>query len=1099
MAARVTKITANTIVCEGLENTKVGNIVLIGEKKIYGEVMAISGAKTVVQAYEDTTGLRAGDEVQDMNGPLSIELGPGLIGGIFGGTGRDLEKEGDFLESGLLICTLDHSKKWPFSASKKTGEKVIEGDVIGTVRETTLINTKIMVPFGISGTLTSIKDGEFTLDEPVAVLKDETGKSVDLKMVQTWPVKTPRPFKDKKAVYSPLLSGQRVFDAIFPVHKGGTAALPGGFGVGKCVTGDTAVTFADGSFSTMEEIYSRERSDTIIDGDDEFIRLRNDVKLLSLNNNAISKSSPAFFYKGKSSKILNIRTRTGRDVGVTPVHKLFKICVDGEIRETAASELRPGDFIASVRKIDVDNPDAFIDAYSLPDTKVLDTDIRAELCEIVKYAVHNRIKLGLSYRELHGLSSGTLLPKLSLVKKIYEKIGRPLPRPKMLGHLMDKGTRMPVKMTSELAEFLGYFVSKGHIRNSSTLVFANPDENLLDRFMCLSSELFGLSAKKEHMQEKTPNVIVTSKVLVDFIKNEKTGKTAKEKRIPASIVKSSNGVLASFITAYYLSGGSSNRHAIELSTTSRNLQLDLSHALSRFGILHSLKKKTVNDTEYYQVFVFELNNMRRFYSILTADAAKTKVILNYITSKKRGYSAIDIVPIAKETLVEVYNKLQDKREILEEGMDMKNYIYLDEKMSVSVFKKFASFLTVADNNQLQAISRPLCDLAEALEYIFCDEIVEVKEESGSFDVYDFSLPDYGKNFIGGAGGLVLHNTVSEHQFAKFSDTDISVYVGCGERGNEMADVLNTFPDIKDPNSGKPIMQKMVLIANTSNMPIIAREASIFTGVTIAEFYRDMGYSVLLTADSTSRWAEALRQLGSELGDMPVEEGYPASLTSSLAVFYSRAGVTSSLGSEDRVGSVTIIGAVSPQGGDFSEPVTQATMRFVDSFWELDTDLAHMRHYPPVNWTHSYSLTVENMRAFYETQVGAGFFSASKTLLDTLHTSDKINEIASIIGRDALPDSQAVILQLSDAIKLYFLQQNAFDPKDAYTPIKRTYVIMQLLSELVNTVTMLIAKGVKYDIIKKDEVWSTLSNLTGDGDLSAVKKALEKTKTSYKQL
>ncbi len=347
------------------------------------------------------------------------------------------------------------------------------------------------------------------------------------------------------------------------------------------------------------------------------------------------------------------------------------------------------------------------------------------------------------------------------------------------------------------------------------------------------------------------------------------------------------------------------------------------------------------------------------------------------------------------------------------------------------------------------------------------------------------------------GGFGVGKTVSEQQFSKFSNTDISIYVGCGERGNEMADVLNSFPSIMDPHSGKSIMNKTVLIANTSNMPIVAREASIFMGVTIAEFYRDMGYSVLLTADSTSRWAEALRQLGSDLGEMPVEEGFPASLFNSLASFYSRAGIVRTLGSDDRTGSITIISAVSPPSGDFSEPVTQTTLRLVDAYWELDKQLSNARHYPPVNWTDSYSLAVENLRPFYEQKIGKQFYVYSKKILDLLRDSDKINEIASIVGRDALPDKQAAILRMADVIKLYLLQQNAFDEEDSYTDIKITYKMMEIVSKLIDKVNALLDTGIRYGDLKANSIWENMSNLRHKSALDVLEKQVSDLNTDKK--
>jgi V/A-type H+-transporting ATPase subunit A len=567
MEAKISGINANTIHAIGLESASIGNIVQLGDLEVYGEIIAVAGANTIIQAYEETTGLKINDSVKDLKKPLTIELGPGVLSNIFDGLGRRLDlTNNNFIERGFPLISLDKKKKWDFKPTKAEGDTVVSGDIIGEVQETDLIKNKIMVPLGIEGKITKIEEGQFTVNQKVAEITMSDGKLATVTMAQVWPIRKKRPIAFKINHYEPLITGQRVFDAFFPLHKGGSAALPGGFGSGK--------------------------------------------------------------------------------------------------------------------------------------------------------------------------------------------------------------------------------------------------------------------------------------------------------------------------------------------------------------------------------------------------------------------------------------------------------------------------------------------------------------------------------------------TLAEQQFAKFSNTDISVYVGCGERGNEMAGVLSTFPSITDPYSNKSIMNKTVLIANTSNMPIIAREASIFTGITIAEFYRDMGYSVLLTADSTSRWAEALRELGSELGEMPVEEGFPASLFASLASFYSRAGMAQVLGSDKRKGSITIVSAISPPGGDFSEPVTQTTMRLVDALWELDTKLSNMRHYPAVNWADSYSLTSSNLSAYYEDKFGKQFSIYSKKLLNLLNSADKIDEIASIVGRDALPDKQAATLRIADIIKLNFLQQNAFDKEDRYTDIKIIYRMMEILAKLIDRVTFLLDSGTKFADFKNNLIWSNLSNLKHAPELDNLEKEVD---------
>lgn len=314
------------------------------------------------------------------------------------------------------------------------------------------------------------------------------------------------------------------------------------------------------------------------------------------------------------------------------------------------------------------------------------------------------------------------------------------------------------------------------------------------------------------------------------------------------------------------------------------------------------------------------------------------------------------------------------------------------------------------------------------------------------------------------GGFGTGKTMTQHQLAKWSDADIIVYIGCGERGNEMTEVLEDFPELIDPKTGKPIMERTVLIANTSNMPVAAREASIYTGITMAEYFRDMGYHVAIMADSTSRWAEALREISGRLEEMPAEEGYPAYLPSRLAQFYERAGYVKSLSGNE--GSVTIIGAVSPAGGDFSEPVTENTKRFVNVFLGLDRELAYSRHYPAINWLNSYSGYMEMLRTYYEMELNEEVEGLRGKMLKLLFEESRLLEIVLLVGEDVLPDDQRLIIEIAKVIKIGFLQQNAFHKEDTYVPLKK-----QL--EMLKTIDLLYERGLQ--AIKKDIPISKVRN------------------------
>lgn len=301
-------------------------------------------------------------------------------------------------------------------------------------------------------------------------------------------------------------------------------------------------------------------------------------------------------------------------------------------------------------------------------------------------------------------------------------------------------------------------------------------------------------------------------------------------------------------------------------------------------------------------------------------------------------------------------------------------------------------------------------------------------------------------------------TVIQHQLAKWAEADIVVYIGCGERGNEMTDVLNEFPALVDPKTGRSLMERTVLIANTSDMPVAAREASIYTGITIAEYFRDMGYSVALMADSTSRWAEALREMSGRLEEMPGEEGYPAYLGSRLAQFYERAGHVIALGKDGRDGALSVIGAVSPQGGDISEPVSQATLRIVKVFWGLDSNLAYQRHFPAINWLTSYSLYLDSMEKWFNEEVEPGWMNARQEMMSLLQDESKLNEIVQMVGMDALSPADRLKMEAAKSIREDFLNQNSFDEVDTYSSLRKQYLMMRLVMSFYEKAKAALEKG-----------------------------------------
>ncbi|MGB7123838.1 MAG: V-type ATP synthase subunit A [Thermoplasmata archaeon] len=1010
----VGRVSGPVVVAEGLEGAKMFDVVRVGSLGLVGEIIRLVGGTATVQVYEDTTGIRPGDPVESTGQALSVELGPGLLKSIYDGVQRPLDviqkSLGDFITRGFVAPPLDEKAKWVFTATAEVGSKITGGAILGTVQETPLILHKIMVPPGVEGTLTKIESGTYTIRDTIGSVRTSSGVQ-PLGLSQKWVVRVPRPVQQKLAPAIPLITGQRVVDSFFPVAKGGTACVPGPFGSGKCVAGDTPVQLGTGEITTMDDLYAEARRTGVLvrEGSDEWITLRTPLDLYSLVDQKVVKSRTRTLYRGWSDSLVRVRTRSGRSVRITPVHRLFTIGPDGALRETMAQDLRPGDYVASVRKVPAPSRNA-------------------------------RLHLELPPLKRHG-----------------------------------KTIRMPEVMTPELAEFLGLFVAEGYIRANLTVVFTHPDSALLDRFLSLTRELFGIEGKLELPKDRTPNVLVHSQSLVDLLDRLGTGRTAGEKRIPPSVLSSTNAALGSFLRGYYLGDGGLRGGEVEFCTANQPLQTELVYALSRFGIVSSLGLRQVNGTPYFRLFVRGVPNLSRLERALGSDAGTIGAIRRYVESKQMTYPATDAVPLTPGAIESIYRARTTYSTLRDAGIEIHHSLGNGERMGPPTFVRFMN--AAGPGGEDDPGEFPAFQLRELLDFVYCDEVVEVREEKeGPFAVYDFSLPEYGRNFIGGYGGFLLHNTVIQQQLAKWADSDIVVYVGCGERGNEMTEVLATFPTLQDPKTKRPLMERTILIANTSNMPVAAREASVYTGITIAEYYRDMGYDVALMADSTSRWAEAMREISGRLEEMPGEEGYPAYLGRRIAEFYERAGRVVTLSPEGRNGSITVVGAVSPAGGDTSEPVSQNTLRVARVFWALDASLASRRHFPSINWLQSYSLYINDLEPWFRANLSKEFVPLRQKALEVLQKESELQEIVQLVGVDALPEREKAVLDVARMLREDYLQQSAYDDVDTYTSIQKQYRMLRAILSFGDREQEAIGKGATVAQMQKLPVRTKLSRM-----------------------
>ena len=744
----IVRISGPVVIAEGVENAKMFDVVRVGELGLVGEIIRIVGDKSTIQVYEDTSGIRPGEKVENTDRPLSVDLGPGLLTSIYDGIQRLLdvirEKTGDFIQRGFTASPLNEEKEWDFVPTVKKGDNVVEGQFIGKVPETGIIEHRVMVPFGLSGKIEEIKEGKFKVSDTIAVLNTGSQK-VNIRLKQEWPVRISRRVQRKLPPELPLITGQRVIDTFFPVAKGGTVAVPGPFGSGKCVAGDTPILLRSGKQVPIRQLFDEAIGTSDYQGrpSEEYIVLPEDLEIFSYQNSGIVESKSKVIYRGKSDSLVSLTTKNGRSVRVTPIHKIFTFGSEGKLIEKEAQYLKVGELIASI----------------------------------------------------------------------------------------------------EISELTGTIA----------------DETI-----------------------------------------------------------SSNG----------------------------------------------------GD---------ELNGIPQL-------------------------------------------------------------------------------------------------LAQSIGNVIKDEIESIEFQMGPYDVYDLSVPDYGMNFVGGFGGIILHNTVVQHQLSKWADSDIVVYVGCGERGNEMTEILTSFPELTDPKSGKPLMERTVLIANTSNMPVAAREASIYTGITIAEYYRDMGYNVALMADSTSRWAEALREISGRLEEMPGEEGYPAYLGRRLSEFYERSGNAIVVSDDQRNGSITIVGAVSPPGGDISEPVSQNTLRVTRVFWALDSSLASRRHFPSINWLNSYSLYQGDLRQWFVDNVSKDWGDIYDEAMGILQKESELQEVVQLVGYDALPEREKNTLDIARMIREDFLQQSAFDEVDQYCSIGKQYRMLNAILTLGREQSAAIDRGLQMAQIQSIKVRPKISRM-----------------------
>ncbi len=1076
----IQRIAGPLIEADGLLGVTMFEVCRVGSEELIGEVNRVVSDRAFIQVYEETSGLKPGEKVVATGTSLDVELGPGLVGSIFDGIQRPLpsikEQVGDFITRGVTAPPLPIDKQWPFKPSVEKGASVAGGDVLGTVQETSVFLHKILVPPGIQGKVTHIVNaGDYTIKDGIAQVQTPSGKQ-DLTLTQRWPVRIGRPYASKIGTEVPLFTGQRVIDSFFPVAKGGTGAIPGGFGTGKCVTGDTPVLLADGDTIPIHDLYKRFlRRGEFIEQDSEnetLLRLKTPLRILSFDGTKYVPAKATHIYRGNTPTIVKITTRTGRTVNVTPVHKLFRF--NGEIiEEVESQQLNVGDYLVVPRKLNVPGQIPQFDPYEIDlSLRVADSKAIQQMQELIQDLQEQMTlkalsgKLKISYDVLIAYKIGRNNPTLKFLDDLVKFAGKQrIPVTLVKAERGSEPFCIPNKLTKELAEWLGLFVADGHFKGKYQGIYLyNSSPQILDRFKELSLIIFDSEPIiDQDSPNRTPYAYIRNTAFKKFLLSlglPEYNKTATV-RVPTCIRKAPEDYFVHFLAGYIAGDGHFSKYSLQLGTISPQLHSDVGYLLTRLGLIYRARPKNNS-------FIIEING--KFAEVISKQLkakgvypyTKIQRLHEYAAQEIVHFIGLDTVPVNKQLLLtlKTEGKTPNDHDVFRktQGIRLDNYTKKGEIPSTDSLQRILEIIDSHETKITEKTRERLQKIVDAVEHVNFDRIKQIQIDEADTPVFDITV-EKTHNFVGGILPFTLHNTVTLHQLAKWADADIIVYVGCGERGNEMTEVLEDFPKLKDPKSGKSLMERTLLVANTSNMPVAAREASIYTGITLAEYFRDQGYDVALMADSTSRWAEALREISGRLEEMPGEEGYPAYLGSRLAEFYERAGRVETLGTEPRIGSVTVTGAVSPAGGDFSEPVTQSTLRITKVFWALDKDMASRRFFPAINYLQSYSLYKDELASWYQGKMGDDWPELTEEALSILQRDKELREIVQLVGPDALPERERAILEAARMVKEDYLMQSALHPVDTYCPEQKSYWMLKIIMEFWEQMQKAIDEGV----------------------------------------
>jgi len=1009
-------VSGPVVVAERMAGSAMYELVRVGHYQLVGEIIRLEGDTATLQVYEETSGLTVGDPVLRTGKPLSVELGPGIMDNIFDGIQRPLQSIADISKSiyiprGINTSALNKDKGWDFVPSKnfKVGQHITGGDIYAELVENTLIGHKLMLPPKDMGTVTWIAEaGSYTLKDKVLEI-EFSGKKQSFTMMQFWPVRVPRPVISKLSCDTPLLTGQRVLDGLFPCALGGTCAIPGAFGCGKCWKVGTELMMYDGSFMRVEDIKVGDQ----LMGDDSTPRsvlpdslVHYDEKLYTIKPNDRA-GADEWSCNGAHVLVLRVNNKlwTTRHHGKYKVYKyeLKAVGVDNYQVPFKTTVKTNQIYFGGGSRAGSQVPHAFDSVEEANEfiKRQPVTPLEFE-CRVEDYLALNK-EIRNACKMFHPDALQFKPPQQSLADRLAKVLG------------VESVAEEHVKFT---AWVLGMWLSDGSSRQPNILQIKECKQNRAHDHTAVVDKL---------VQWRQQMVMLKNASKEEDGKNDST-----EEDLAVSMVKNLKPSTAGNM-CYEIYMGNVLRALLNSYKMLNNKRITCDLLREPVPVRMALLTGLIDGDGY-------LNAEGKEYEF----PAKERHFIDQVVHLVRGLGLRCGVPQAKQNKNEETGKTYNGWRILITGE-------LHKLQTVLPYKQCPS-------------RNPNKD-----EHVFGFDIVD----GGEGRVHGFTLSGNGRCLL--KDFTVTHNTVISQSLSKYSNSDCIIYVGCGERGNEMAEVLMDFPKLVTEINGRKesIMKRTCLVANTSNMPVAAREASIYTGITLAEYYRDMGLNVSMMADSTSRWAEALREISGRLAEMPADSGYPAYLGARLASFCERAGKVTCQGNPKRLGSVSIVGAVSPPGGDFSDPVTSATLGIVQTFWGLDKKLAQRKHFPSVNWLMSYSKYLKALDPYYEN------FDSEFTVLRTkcqeiLQLEEDLTEIVQLVGKDSLAESDKITLEVAKIIRDDFLQQNGFTPYDRFCPFYKTVWMIRNLITFFN----LSQKAIETSSAENKITWNTIKNHMG---------------------